>query len=261
MLTAVPIYVSWNYTYACNFNCSHCCSRAGSYPRELDSDGYRAIVDQFIEAGVMRVGLGGGEPLIRRDCLDMLGRMGAAHIDTNVTTNAWFVDRATADRLADAALGTLYVSLDSGRAEVHDAFRRKAGSYDRVVSGIENAVGAGLRVKLSTVITTQNIAELDAIVGLAEEAGIHGIEFKRFRPTGNGHRSMEMLALSSGEEVEVQPLLANLDANSDVDIALFYNAEPDGMIDSGCPCGVRSLTLRPNGDVSPCAYAGLRSAT
>lgn len=257
MLTAVPVYISWNYTYACNFNCIHCYSRAGTYPRELDTTAYHAIVDQFITAGVMRVGLGGGEPLIRKDCIDVLARMGAAHIDTNITTNAWFLDARTAERIAAAQLATLYVSLDSARAENHDSFRRKNGSFDRVVTGIRNATASGLRVKLSTVITSRNFGELESIVALAEELGIHGIEFKRFRPTGNGHANVDTLSLPSGEDVEVQPTLACLDAASELDIALFYNAESDGQIDSGCPCGIRSLTLRPNGDVSPCAYAGL----
>lgn len=257
MLTAVPVYISWNYTYACNFNCTHCYSRAGSYPRELGTAAYRAIADQFVSSGVMRVGLGGGEPLIRKDALEILTRMGEAYIDTNITTNAWFLTEKKARALARARLATLYVSLDSADAGNHDRFRRKAGSFDRVVTGIRNATAAGLKVKLSTVITSRNFEGLDEIVELAEDLGIHGIEFKRFRPTGNGHANVDVLQLPDGQDVNVQPRLAELNANSPLDIALFYNAESDGGIDSGCPCGIRSLTLRPNGDVSPCAYAGL----
>ncbi|MGE0214992.1 radical SAM protein [Mycolicibacterium sp.] len=256
MLTAVPIYISWNYTYACNFNCSHCYSRAGTYPKELDTSAYFQIVEQFTRLGVMRVGLGGGEPLIRRDCVDVLAAMGSAHIDTNITTNAWFVNDKVAARLAAARLATMYVSLDSASSEKHDSFRRKVGSYDRVVSGIRSATNAGIKVKLSTVITTLNFLELADIVRLAEDLGIYGIEFKRFRPTGNGNLSKDILSLPSGDQFDVQATLADLNERSPLDIALFYNAESDGGIDSGCPCGIRSLTLRPNGDLSPCAYAG-----
>jgi AdoMet-dependent heme synthase len=91
MLMSAPLYVSWNYTYACNFNCSHCYSRAASYPKELNTHAYLDVVDQFLEAKVMRVGLGGGEPLIRRDCVEILARMAEGFIETNVTTNAWFL--------------------------------------------------------------------------------------------------------------------------------------------------------------------------
>ncbi|ONM49583.1 radical SAM protein [Nocardia donostiensis] len=256
MLTAAPIYVSWNYTYACNFNCIHCYSRAGSYPRELDTEAYRRIVDQLVECRVLKVGLGGGEPLIRRDCLEMVRLMSEGRIDTNITTNGWFLNARTCSRLADAGLGTLYVSLDSANSTVHDIFRRKQGSYDRAADGISNAVAAGLTVKLSTVVTTVNANAIGAIVSFAEERGVAGIEFKRFRPTGNGQTAVGELTLRSQEEETLRQAIDQADKQSPIDIALFYDAEaePGDGAEQGCPCGVRSLTLRPNGDVAPCAY-------
>ena len=203
----------------------------------------------------MRVGFGGGEPLIRRDCVEILGVLSEYHVDTNITTNCWFLTDPVAEKLAGVKLGTVYASLDSASKEKHDSFRRKEGSYDRVIRGIQAAVAAGLTVKLSTVITTQNFSELDQIVDVAESTGVQGIEFKRFRPTGNGSISNNLLSLPQNQDVDVQPKLEILNKRSPLDIALFYNDEPDGGIDAGCPCGVRSLTLRPNGDVSPCAYA------
>lgn len=257
MLTASPVYVSWNYTYTCNFNCLHCYSRARSYPRELDTAGYRAIADQLADAGVFRVGLGGGEPMIRRDYIEILARMGERYIDTNITTNAWFLTDETAKRLVDARLGTIFVSLDASTAAEHDAFRRQPGSFDRVVSGMKAAVKAGLKVTLSTVITGMNFHDLPKIVTLAEQCGIDGISFKRFRPVGNGHATTDILSLQGGRHHDVQSFVAELNANSPLEIVLFYNAEADGGIDYGCDCGIRSLTLRPNGDIAPCAFAGM----
>src|SRR5919204_4765549 len=101
-ITTGPWYVSWNYTYACNFNCSHCYSRAESYPAELTTEEYGRIVDEYIAAKVFKVGLGGGEPLIRPDCIPIVTRMAAAGIDANITTNGWFVDDTVAGKLADA---------------------------------------------------------------------------------------------------------------------------------------------------------------
>jgi MoaA/NifB/PqqE/SkfB family radical SAM enzyme len=254
LLTSAPLYVSWNYTYACNFNCSHCYSRAAAYPRELDSRAYRDIVDQFIEANVMRVGLGGGEPLIRRDCVEIIARMAAGFIQTNITTNAWFLSADKCNQLADAGLSILYVSLDSLDSEKHDQFRNRRGSFDRVVVGIRNAVQAGLKVKLSTVLTTINSGEIEEIVGRAEDWGIAGVEFKRFRPIGNGKEHVADYTLSSRDGDDVRRRVDEANHQSDLEIALIYGAESDGRTDSGCPCGIRSITLRPNGDVAPCAY-------
>ncbi len=253
-LTTGPLYISWNYTYACNFNCTHCYSRAPSYPPELTTAEYERVVEQIIEARVFKVGLGGGEPLMRRDSVRILARMGAAGIDTNVTTNGWFVDNRTATRLAAAYLGTLYVSLDSPDEAEHDAFRNKPGSYQRVLKALEAAVGAGLNVRLSTVVTAANVSKLGRIVRLAEAIRVKGIEFKRFRPSGNGVQTRDRYQLREDQEVRLRQSIAAFKANSPLDIALIYGAEPDGRGDSGCPCGTKSICIRPNGDVSPCAY-------
>ena len=249
--------VVWNYTYACNFNCIHCYSRARSYPRELDTADYRAIADQLADVGVLRVGLGSGEPMIRRDYLEILARMGKRYIDTYMTTNGWFLTDETAKRLADAKLGTLFVSLDASTAAAHDEFRRRPGSFDRVVSGMKAAVKAGLKVRLATVITRANFHDLPKIVTVAEQSGIDGIGFTRFRPVGNGHATAGMLSLQGDQERDIQSFVAELNANSPLHIALLYNAEADGGIDDGCHCVIRSLTLRPNGDIAPCGFAGI----
>jgi MoaA/NifB/PqqE/SkfB family radical SAM enzyme len=259
MLPAVPIYVSWNYTYACNFNCTHCYSRAGWYPQELDTPAYERIVQQFIDNQIMRVGLGGGEPMSRKDVLHVLGLMGEDGIDTNMTTNAWFLDDAAIQGLATARLGTLYVSVDSADPSAHDAFRRKDGSFSRVERGVARAVAAGLRVVFSTVLTQKNVHMMDEFVRLALAWQVAGIEFKRFRPTGNGAEVADELTLPKGEQAAVPSVVgAARRAHPQLDIRLIYNAETEGGasdVDSGCPCGVRSLTLRPNGDVATCAYS------
>lgn len=201
MLPSVPTYVSWNYTYSCNFTCGHCYSRADWYPEELPTEDYRTIARHLVDIGVIRVGFGGGEPLIRSDAAEILGLLGEGGIDTNITTNAWFLDRAMADRLADVGLGTLHVSLDAPNAAEHDLIRRE-NSFERVVTGITHAHQAGLRrVVLSTVATRQNVHHMPAFVALAQDLGIFGIEFKRFRPVGNGQKNYrDVLAGRAGRD-------------------------------------------------------------
>jgi MoaA/NifB/PqqE/SkfB family radical SAM enzyme len=213
------------------------------------------IVDQLIEVGVFKVGLGGGEPLIRRDCMLILEKLGEAHVDTNVTTNGWFLDEAITRRFLDIKLGTLYVSLDNVVAEEHDAFRRKPGSFDRAVQGISTAVGAGLNVKLSTVIVLTNVNRVREFVEFGERMGVAGVEFKRFRPAGNGVARIDDYSLLREQESMLHSELAKCKEHSYLDIQLIYGAEPDGRTDAGCPCGIRSICLRPNGDVAPCAYS------
>ena len=253
-LTTGPLYVSWNYTYACNFNCNHCYSRAASYPVELSTRQYENVVNQIIEARVFKVGLGGGEPLIRRDCLDIIARLSNAGVDTNVTTNGWLVDDFMSEKLAASGLNTLYVSLDNTDEVEHDNFRNKNGSYKKAIQAMKSSVKHGISVQLSTVVTSVNFDKLAYFVEIAEQIGINGIEFKRFRPSGNGLKSKKKYLLLEAQEQLLRDEVSRLQERYKVNIALIYGAESDGGVDSGCPCGTKSICIRPNGDVSPCAY-------
>src|SRR5258708_23926665 len=104
-LMAAPPEVRWNYTYACNFNCTHCYTRAAWYPQELSTDAYTLIADQLIDAGAFAVGLGGGEVLLRRDCFQTIARLSDSGIRTVLTSNGWLLDRRRAGPPARAAPG------------------------------------------------------------------------------------------------------------------------------------------------------------
>jgi AdoMet-dependent heme synthase len=246
-LMSAPPQVRWNYTYVCNFNCTHCYSRAAWYPKELPADAYKHIADQLIQAGVFIVGFGGGEALVRKDCLPIVQRLSRSGIHTVVTTNGWLLDERSAGRLADAGLGLLKVSLDSPVAEEHDAFRRRPGSFDRVMRALDVGIAAGLRVYLSTVLTAVNLQSMDAFAAIAERAGVEGVRFVPFRPAGNGVRTKSRYQLSADQREQIGVRLAQLRTSSGLDLSMTDDAR--------CGCGVFHITIRPNGDVSPCNFA------
>ena len=66
-----PVLILWNYGYWCNMDCLHCYSRREARMSVRDMSGEEAdfLAGKFIEAGVMQVHFGGGEPLGRDDML------------------------------------------------------------------------------------------------------------------------------------------------------------------------------------------------
>lgn len=230
MLASAPTYVSWNYTYSCNFSCDHCCSRADWHPAELSTSEYRQIAQHLADTGVLRVGFGGGEPLIREDAVEILQLLSQNHIDTNITTNAWFLDQTMAQSLADAKLGTLYVSLDAPTALEHDRIRRQ-GSFVRALEGIRNAQQAGIhRIILSTVVTRINMHSMAGFTQSAKDLNLFGIEFKRFRPVGNGLANEETFSLKGMDHELHDTVRALKEETPEVQIDLIYSAETDSFI-------------------------------
>jgi MoaA/NifB/PqqE/SkfB family radical SAM enzyme len=253
VVTAAPQYVMWNYTYFCNLNCDHCYSRAAHYPAELDETAYARICEQLIRLRVFKVALGGGEVLFRKDALTTTAALRDGGVRVVITTNGWPITPRAARALGAARLNELYVSIDSHRAEFHDVFRRKEGSLARAVNAVQLASDAGVRTLLSCVLTKANLDDVRPMVEMAERIGAAGINFKRFRPSGNGLKSRAIYELPESAGAALDAQLKEIADRSAIEITLNYAPEV-GEIDAGCSCGTRSIALRPNGDVALCSY-------
>lgn len=173
-------------TDRCNLRCGYCMpeERYQWLPREelLDFEEIVRLVDRFCDAGVRRLRLTGGEPLLRRDLpllvasLRRLDRLD----DIALTTNGLLLTQQAA-ALAEAGLHRLTVSLDTLRPERFRALTRRDG-LDDVLAGIgaARAAGLGAGLKIDTVVLAgDNDDELLDLLAFAaqSEAELRFIEY------------------------------------------------------------------------------------
>ena len=160
-------------TDRCNLRCAYCMPEQDYVwlPREdvLQFEEIERLVDVFIDQGVDKVRLTGGEPLLRRDLPLLIERLASRPgiRDLAMTTNGVLLaDHARA--LHDAGLHRLTVSLDTLR---HDRFKDLArfDELDRVISGIDTAAPIFGALKIDTVV----------IRGVNDDELIDLIEFGR----------------------------------------------------------------------------------
>jgi cyclic pyranopterin phosphate synthase len=167
-------YVRISATDRCDFRCVYCMSEEMTFlPRAqvLTLEELALIARGFVELGVTKIRLTGGEPLVRKNvvwlCQEIARLSGLRELV--LTTNGSQLDRLAAP-LAAAGVRRINISLDSLDAE---RFRRitRTGDLARVLSGIEAARRAGFeRLKLNTVILkNRNHDEVHALVGFAAE--------------------------------------------------------------------------------------------
>lgn len=142
-------------TQRCNFNCFFC-HREGetnSYNREMQLDDISRIVKVAYDLGIRKIKLTGGEPLLRRDIIEIvssISRIGPLE-DLAITTNGFFLDEF-AYQLKNAGLMRVNISLPSLKPEV---FKYITGlnCLDKVLAGITATLDAGLTpVKLNMVL-------------------------------------------------------------------------------------------------------------
>lgn len=170
-------YLRLSVTDRCDLRCSYCMpERMNFLPRKqvLTLEELYELSLGFIARGVTKIRVTGGEPLVRRDIIDLfraLGRkLGDGLEELTLTTNATQLAQQ-ADALAQAGVRRVNISLDTlDRARFAELSRRDA--LPQVLEGIAAAKSAGLKVKINTVaLKGINEGEIPDLIGWAHGEG------------------------------------------------------------------------------------------
>ena len=195
---ARPYVISWNLTYRCNLACEHCYLDAGGTPlvgtenfadrSELSTEECFRVIDEIAAfAPECLTILTGGEPLLRRDILEIVRRAAERGLWVVVGTNGVCITENVARRLAEAGARGLSLSLDALDPDRHDRFRMVRGAWQNTVEGAEILNRTGLPFIVQTTAGSHNLRELDAIADFAHDrlaAKVWNLYF--LVPTGRG---------------------------------------------------------------------------
>src|SRR5687767_12519228 len=195
---ARPYVVSWNLTYRCNLACEHCYLDAGGTPQvgtenfadrsELGTEECFRVIDEIAAFAPECITiLTGGEPLLRRDILEIVRRAAERGLWVVVGTNGVRITENVARRLADAGARGLSLSLDALDPDRHDRFRKVRGAWRNTVEGAEILNRTGLPFIVQTTAGSHNLGELEAIADFAHDrlaAKVWNLYF--LVPTGRG---------------------------------------------------------------------------
>lgn len=183
-------YLRVSVTDRCDFRCRYCMAEAMTFlPRHalLTLEELALIVDRFVDRGITKVRLTGGEPLVRRGLPELAARIGRRIGDgldeLTLTTNGARLIEA-AEPLAAAGIRRINVSLDT-LDRTRFAFIARRDAFDEVMAGIAAAKAAGLAIKINMVaLKGLNDGEF---VAMAEWCGAQGFDLSIIEtmPLGN----------------------------------------------------------------------------
>ena len=150
-------YLRVSVTDRCDFRCTYCMAENMTFlPKRdlLTLEELDRLCSVFVEKGVRKLRLTGGEPLVRKNVMHLVRQLsrhlrGGALEELTLTTNGSQLARFAAE-LADCGVRRINVSLDTLDAQKFRAVTRW-GDLDKVMAGIDAAQAAGLRVKLNAV--------------------------------------------------------------------------------------------------------------
>jgi cyclic pyranopterin phosphate synthase len=239
-------------TDRCNFRCVYC------MPKEVFGHEYRflprrelltfeeieRVARAFVDNGVQKLRITGGEPLLRRDLEHLLASLVAIEdgLDVTLTTNGALLPQK-AQALADAGLRRITVSLDSLDDQIFRAMNDVDFPVARVLSGIDAAAAAGLRVKVNVVVKRGlNDGSILDIARRFHGTG-HTVRFIEFMDVGatNGWRMDDVVPAAEvvstiGAELPLEPV----DAAYRGEVAERYR-----YLDGGGEVGVIASVTQP----------------
>ncbi len=215
-------YVRLSVTDRCDFRCVYCMAEQMTFlPRAqvLSLEEIALIGRAFVELGVHKIRLTGGEPLVRNNVLELVRELGALQglRELTLTTNGSQLGRY-AEALRSAGVERINISLDSLDAARFRELTR-VGDLNAVLDGIEAARVAGFkRIKLNTVLMRgRNDDEIIDLVDFCRERDFD-ITFIEEMPLGNIAEHDRALSFCSSDEVRariesVYPLVASADTS------------------------------------------------
>jgi len=161
----VPVTATLSLTNRCNSRCSYCAIPIRN-TKELSLTEIKSIIDVLCNLGIERLGLWGGEPLVREDIGDIVDYCRTKKLYITMVTNGYLIDKKLdiVKKIDD-----IIISFD-GLIECHDK-NREAGAHDKVLQSMRTLYDNKIKFFTITVLTKNNIRRenIDYILELSKK--------------------------------------------------------------------------------------------
>jgi pyrroloquinoline quinone biosynthesis protein E len=255
-----PLALLAELTHRCPLRCPYCSNpldlqRSGA---ELDTATWCRVFTEAAALGVLQVHFSGGEPLVRRDLVKLVGHATEAGLYVNLITSGVRLDADRLRGLVEAGLEHVQLSLQDSEPGPGDRIAGLPGAQQakRQVSALIRA--AGLPLTINAVVHRQNLERLEAIIELAVQLGAERLEVAHVQYYGWALANRTAL-LPSREQLDVatatvETARARLAGRLVIDYVVpdYYAHRPKACMGGW---GRRFLNITPSGKVLPCHAA------
>lgn len=211
--------VRWDITGVCNLSCNHC--QAAKYyqnnANDLDIDKIKIVVDKLVEADVETIGLLGGEPLVRKDIIEIAKYIKSKKIRLVMNTNGILINENNIHHLIENC-DNIVVSLD-GVCKVSHEKLRGIGTFDKTVKNIKLlcANRKDKKIGVSYVLNQHNYKDADKIYEFMKSLNVDYCLVDVVHETGNAKENWDKISLNEEAIIEsLEKLITNWNFESDV---------------------------------------------
>ncbi len=264
--------VAWETTKSCPLRCQHCRADASSkaFENELSTAEGKQLLDGMAQAfpNPMII-LSGGEPMAREDIYELAQYAVSKKIRVVMSPCGPSITPETVEKMKQAQISCLSISLDGKDAETHDAFRGIEGIYEQTLRGISYARGGGMPFQINSTITRLNAHQIPEMLANAVELGAMALDLFFLVPTGRG-KGLSQFALDAESHEETLRQVVQLQKDAPIPIRVTCAphwvrihdqmglpiAEGHGG-SKGCLAGKGFLFVSHRGVIQPCGFLQL----
>ncbi|HEY4277700.1 MAG TPA: pyrroloquinoline quinone biosynthesis protein PqqE [Conexibacter sp.] len=256
-----PLLLIAELTYKCPLHCAYCSNPTdignSRYRDELTTEQWQRVLRESAELGVLQLALTGGEPMARRDIVELTATARESGLYSTLVTSALPFPPRRAQALKEAGLDHVQISFQDSDAVAADAIAGVAG-FRRKVKAAAIARELGFPLTVNVVLHRGNLDRVEQIIAMAEELGARRLELANTQYHGWAALNRATLMptreqLEHGEQV-VQRERERLGARMEILWVL-----PDYYEELPKPCmggwAADAILIQPNGDVLPCQAA------
>ena len=255
MISAMTREGRWH----CNQKCLHCYAAGqtlGETP-ELTTDQWKSLLEKLRRANIPQVTFTGGEPTLRPDLPELVEA--AQWFVTRLNTNGRLLTPMLCQKLYDASLDSVQVTLYSHDKDIHNALVGADG-FDDTVAGIRAAVAAGLSVSVNTPLCSLNTA-YDETLRFVHGLGVRYVTCSGLIPSG-GAVGDESRATALTEQQLTDVLTKAVAVTEELEMELDFTS-PGWLKEEtlralgltlvpSCGACLSNMAIAPDGGVIPC---------
>jgi len=254
-----PMALLAELTYRCPLQCPFCSNplELARYRDELHTSVWQRVLGEASELGVAQVHFSGGEPLVRRDLVELVRTARERDLYSNLSTGATMATPEKLSQLRSAGLDALQISLPDSDSAAND-WLTGASSFKQKRAAVAAARELDFPITLNVVLHRHNLDRLTEIIRLATDWQVDRLELAHTQYTGWAFRNRARLLPTRGQVERAEEVVAVAELKLAGRLQILH-VLPDYFQEYPKAClngwGSTFLTVAPDGVVLPCQTA------
>ncbi len=267
---SAPFKVICEVTYRCNAKCIHCYAPTPHPYRitELTLKEWKKVFDDISDMGAFRAIFTGGEPLLRDDLFEMVEYVHNLGLAATLETNGSLLNRKTIEKLVNAGINVISISLNRSTPHDYDKFSGYKGLFNKVIDDFRILKDYSVDTAVFATVTKVNMKDIPEIIDIAADVKAGRIAFVHLSPAGRAKTNaalyptpqehIDLLKRIYEKELQHPDLVIkypNLPAfyfQESIGLDVYEKIQKRRGYIELCPAGTTSYVIDPEGDVKPC---------